>query len=112
VLSPERRQWRSRKKDVPARLIGDDVSVAGRSNLAWDIGVLATRTEERAARARQHALLAREQAGRDAAVGDERSQVLHRREAVAHERAADSQERTAALYRLRAKRLRRITPNA
>jgi hypothetical protein len=93
--------------DVLVPPISDDLAVAGQSDLARNMGALAVRTEERAARARQHALLAREHAGRDAAVGDERGQVLHRLEAVAHERAAKTQSRTASLYRLRAERLGR-----
>ncbi|HET8978680.1 MAG TPA: hypothetical protein VFN87_11020 [Solirubrobacteraceae bacterium] len=66
---------------------------------------LAIRAEERASRARRHALTARGLAGRHAARGDHDSELIFRRDAEGHERAAGAHERTAALYRRRVSRL-------
>jgi hypothetical protein len=67
---------------------------------------LATQAEQRAAKARRHAAIARERARNDAARGDREAEEIHLREADAHEGAANVTEHTAALYR---NRLRRVT---
>lgn len=69
---------------------------------------LAVETDARAARARQHAAGAREQARADAQHGDHFAATLHLREAYAHERAAVANAETAALYRQRIKRMRAL----
>lgn len=78
---------------------------SGPYDTRW-LELLAVRAEERASRARIHALAARSRAGRNAARGDHVSELIFRREAEGHERAASAHERTAALYRRRATRLK------
>lgn len=60
---------------------------------------LAEAADARAARARAHATVAREQARQEEESGDDWAAEIHRREAIAHERAAKATAATAALYR-------------
>ena len=69
---------------------------------------LADETDARAARARQHAAGAREQARWDAQCGNDFGANLHLREASAHERAAAANAETAALYRQRIEHMRAL----
>ena len=66
---------------------------------------LAIQADRRAAHAREHAAIARDQARVDAARGDDRAEALHLSEAEAHEGAALVTEQTAALYRNRLRHL-------
>jgi len=76
---------------------------------------LAARADSRAARARRHALGARQMERTCAGRGDSAGETLFRREAEGHERAARANEQTAALHRGHATRLsacRRPSPAA
>jgi hypothetical protein len=75
-----------------------------------DLEALAQRTEERAARVRQLAALARDEARQGAEGGDGKAERLHLDEADAHDRSAHAIETTAALYRSRIRYLRRRQP--
>jgi hypothetical protein len=98
----------SRTADVPGLTGAKDVMVPERPGLLhYYARELAARAEQRAATAREHAAIAREQMRRDAAARDHAAEMLHRRETDAHARAARCQEQTAALFHQHANRLAR-----
>jgi hypothetical protein len=77
----------------------------GRSMQPTRLLELAARADSRAARARRHALGARQMERICAGRGDRAGEILFRREAEGHERAARANELTAALHRRHATRL-------
>jgi hypothetical protein len=90
--------------DARPASVADDARVVEPAYREPEADELAERSEQRAARAHEHAVMARREAERDAARGDRASERLHLREASVHERAAELQKATAALYRRQARR--------